>query len=224
MQAAYVNSASRSPFRLVAAALAVAAIAAGITLLAPDTGIRILGAGLVVAGSAGCLGAVLRGQLTHRRGAHPSRLRVEAPSSEPSERHMAASGVLADLGSVTARRLHPLGGGTTLVTRLRTPPEAMPIVQILSSQISRRHASISYRAGGYWIEDHESVNGTWLNDRRLDRPRRLQNGDVVRFYNYEFEFQATTEMGCGPSAGGEGARSSGAHPDDTEILPAQAER
>jgi hypothetical protein len=48
--------------------------------------------------------------------------------------------------------------------------------------VSRHHATIRKEEGGYVIEDMESVNGTWVNDKRL-QPRytyELKSGDLVR--------------------------------------------
>ncbi len=48
-------------------------------------------------------------------------------------------------------------------------------------EISRRHARISRGAGGQLtIEDLGSANGTFVNDERIDAPRTLDAGDVVR--------------------------------------------
>jgi pSer/pThr/pTyr-binding forkhead associated (FHA) protein len=48
-------------------------------------------------------------------------------------------------------------------------------------QISRRHANITREADGrLTIEDLGSANGTFVNDERIDAPRALDLGDVVR--------------------------------------------
>jgi pSer/pThr/pTyr-binding forkhead associated (FHA) protein len=48
-------------------------------------------------------------------------------------------------------------------------------------EISRAHARISREAGGQLtIEDLGSANGTFVNDERLDAPRALELGDVIR--------------------------------------------
>jgi hypothetical protein len=45
---------------------------------------------------------------------------------------------------------------------------------------SARHARFEPRQDGVWVQDLGSTNGTYLNGARLDRPRRLTPGDVVR--------------------------------------------
>jgi pSer/pThr/pTyr-binding forkhead associated (FHA) protein len=48
-------------------------------------------------------------------------------------------------------------------------------------EISRRHARVSRAADGQLtIEDLGSANGTFVNDERIDAPRRLEIGDVVK--------------------------------------------
>lgn len=51
-----------------------------------------------------------------------------------------------------------------------------------TAYVSRQHARIVSDAGGYFVEDLGSANGSFLNDRRLPAgvPTRLRNGDKVR--------------------------------------------
>ena len=46
-------------------------------------------------------------------------------------------------------------------------------------EISRRHASISFREGKHTIEDLKSTNGTFVNGRRISTPVVLTSGDVI---------------------------------------------
>jgi hypothetical protein len=48
---------------------------------------------------------------------------------------------------------------------------------------SRRHAVIEGQAGKYLLRDQDSVNGTWVNNQRLDprQPHPLQEGDIITF-------------------------------------------
>jgi len=45
--------------------------------------------------------------------------------------------------------------------------------------VSRRHARIAYRQGGYWLSDLGSMGGTWVNGTRLNAPRRIAAGEVI---------------------------------------------
>jgi hypothetical protein len=45
---------------------------------------------------------------------------------------------------------------------------------------SARHARFEPRQDGVWVQDLGSTNGTYLNGARLEHPRRLTEGDIVR--------------------------------------------
>ena len=45
--------------------------------------------------------------------------------------------------------------------------------------MSRRHARIAYKQGGYWLSDLGSMGGTWVDGTRLNAPRRLVAGEVI---------------------------------------------
>lgn len=53
----------------------------------------------------------------------------------------------------------------------------------IDAGVSRRHAVITYRDGGYWLEDLDSRNYTFLNGLRLEphRPQPLRDGDQLEF-------------------------------------------
>jgi hypothetical protein len=55
---------------------------------------------------------------------------------------------------------------------------------------SARHARFEPRQDGVWVQDLGSTNGTYLNGARLDRPRRLNEGDVVRVGETDLRFEA----------------------------------
>ena len=48
--------------------------------------------------------------------------------------------------------------------------------------VSRRHARVTQSDGVWMIEDIGSTNGTWVNDRRLERgrPYPITSGDTVK--------------------------------------------
>lgn len=57
-----------------------------------------------------------------------------------------------------------------------------------SAGISRLHAELRERDGQIWLHDLGSSNGTWLNDRRVDMPLVVKDGDVLRLGNVLFKF------------------------------------
>ena len=46
--------------------------------------------------------------------------------------------------------------------------------------VSSRHATLSKRTDGLWVEDAGSTNGTFVNGARVTSARLLQPGDVIR--------------------------------------------
>lgn len=54
---------------------------------------------------------------------------------------------------------------------------------------SARHARLEPRRDGVWVHDLGSTNGTYVNGARVARPRRLEDGDVVRVGGTELRFE-----------------------------------
>jgi pSer/pThr/pTyr-binding forkhead associated (FHA) protein len=54
---------------------------------------------------------------------------------------------------------------------------------------SARHARFEPRRDGVWLQDLGSTNGTFVNGARIDRPRRLVVGDVVRVGETDLRFE-----------------------------------
>ena len=53
--------------------------------------------------------------------------------------------------------------------------------------VSRRHALVVRRDGGFFIEDRGSLNGTFLNRRRIESGR-LEDGDELQIGKYRLTF------------------------------------
>src|SRR5262249_45717645 len=56
-------------------------------------------------------------------------------------------------------------------------------------EASRKHAEIRFVAGRYRLSDLGSVNGTWVNGRRVAIPRDLESGDEIRIGRAQLVFQ-----------------------------------
>jgi len=67
-------------------------------------------------------------------------------------------------------------------------PESQVVVP--DAQVSRRHAMIRFQDGGFYLFDLGSFNGSYLSGSRVTTARQLQNGDLIRFADNEFEFRA----------------------------------
>jgi FHA domain-containing protein len=55
--------------------------------------------------------------------------------------------------------------------------------------VSARHARFEPRQDGVWIQDLGSTNGTFLNGVRLEQPRRLTPGDVVKVGETDLRYE-----------------------------------
>lgn len=58
-----------------------------------------------------------------------------------------------------------------------------------SSRVSRHHSRLHWTGSVHVVEDLGSKNGTWINDRRLEGPAPLNDGDTVRFGDLTFAFR-----------------------------------
>ena len=74
-----------------------------------------------------------------------------------------------------------------IVLGRHSPGEAAPDLDLTPYHagllgVSRNHAIIRPYNRGYTIEDLESTNGTWINERRIDakKPQQLYSGDQIR--------------------------------------------
>jgi hypothetical protein len=56
--------------------------------------------------------------------------------------------------------------------------------------VSRKHAVLVKQEGGYFIEDQGSLNGTFLNRRRIESGR-LEHGDELQIGKYKLSFLET---------------------------------
>jgi hypothetical protein len=54
--------------------------------------------------------------------------------------------------------------------------------------VSRKHAVLLAQSGDYVIEDLGSLNGTYVNRRRIDSGTRLESGDEVQIGKYRLSF------------------------------------
>ena len=61
-------------------------------------------------------------------------------------------------------------------------------VPLEDSSISRRHARLFVRASHCSVEDLGSSNGTFVNDRRVEREEPLAPGDRLRFGSVNASF------------------------------------
>jgi hypothetical protein len=55
--------------------------------------------------------------------------------------------------------------------------------------ISAHHAVLRRERGDWWLADSGSTNGTWANDRKVERPVVVKAGDTLRFGRLRVRFE-----------------------------------
>ena len=68
-------------------------------------------------------------------------------------------------------------------------------IVIHDTNVSRMHAQIKREGSRLLIEDTNSSNGTIVNDERIERPRELRAGDVIRIGDAVFIFESSARGG-----------------------------
>jgi hypothetical protein len=87
----------------------------------------------------------------------------------------------AKQGPALLRRVEPPGRPLLLRSnhiRLGRPAECD--LAVPEPAVSRRHASVFLRADGWYLLDHGSMNGTFVNGSRIAEPVKLTDGDEIR--------------------------------------------
>lgn len=67
-------------------------------------------------------------------------------------------------------------------------------ISVSDGSVSSRHAKITRSAEGFVIEDLQSRNGTFVNGEKVDKPRLLADGDLVRLGKYIMTFNVAQIM------------------------------
>lgn len=57
-------------------------------------------------------------------------------------------------------------------------------------ELSRRHAAVRPVDGGFEVEDLGSLNGTFVNGRRIEGPTKLSGGDTIKLGQNVLELEA----------------------------------
>jgi pSer/pThr/pTyr-binding forkhead associated (FHA) protein len=160
---------------------------------APDADIlagRIL-AGVVGAGVA--LAAVAAVAVARRRRAvvpGPDNSEAAGNAQAKTAPPVAPVAFLNDLRGTTQFSRYALG--TRPVVIGRSPGKDtrnFDYITVTLNTVSRRHAVIEYRDGAYWLIDQGSVNGTKVNDKRIQGARRLCHGDRIALHRCELQFE-----------------------------------
>ncbi len=75
-------------------------------------------------------------------------------------------------------------------------------VRLDDASVSRRHARIVERGGRAWILDDRSLNGTWVNGRRVDAAI-LSDGDEIRLGRVALRYVEVADGQAGAAGDGQ---------------------
>ena len=112
---------------------------------------------------------------------------AEEPEPEPTLFEESTEAVV-DVPSAAPQQV-----GDALVLTLATPPATFTVAKAAATigrgqentirlddlSVSRRHARIAYKQGGYWLSDTGSMGGTWVDGTRLNAPYRIGPGQII---------------------------------------------
>ena len=76
-------------------------------------------------------------------------------------------------------------------------------VRIASPRVSRRHCRLCLNGGGILVRDLGSTNGTWINDRRVERGL-LRPGDELSIAHCRYRLEGPPAPEGEPVRSGEG--------------------
>ena len=128
---------------------------------------------------------------------------------------------------------HVVGTGTLVVTQgvltgqrleldgeLVIGREGAPLT-IDDPELSRRHAVVRPIEGGFEVEDLGSLNGTFVNQRRIDGPTKLSGGDTIKLGQsvLELELELEPEVAPPPATVDSPAFIQGPAPTPTAVIP-----
>jgi len=129
---------------------------------------------------------------------------------------------MAVLRDLSGNREYPLKGKITLLGRDPTCD-----IVVSTERTSWRHALVFYSNQGYAIEDLESVNGTFVNGRRIQQRTTLHSRDRVEIPGLQVVFHEDTPLAttpgeswqAGPSAHGPDGSHERSTPEAVSPLP-----
>lgn len=108
------------------------------------------------------------------------------PASKPADMPRA---FLVDLDGTTKTAQFQLRSDAVVIGRSKVTSEnAATYMSIRRNTVGRKHATVRFARGVFFVEDHKSVNGTFVNGERVEGMSPLVSGDEIIFDTYRFSF------------------------------------
>lgn len=118
----------------------------------------------------------------------PEYVQQERMAVPPLNPTTGAAGRLVVIDSGNATTLRP---GAVLALQPVTPIGRRPDNAIILDDnfVSSQHSLIALRDGSWWLSDVASTNGTFLNDKQIQQPQKLNWGDVIGVGGVRFRLE-----------------------------------
>lgn len=150
-----------------------------LTLINQMTGAQIW---LVIAATVFAICAIMMFVIFWQFNKHRGEIAAAGGESEPEA-------LLIDLSQKTDRERYALTDKPVMIGRIPAHDvERYDSVVIADATVGRRHAVMDFHDDAFWIQDQGSVNGTFVNGRRIESEHRLQDGDEVKIHKFSFQF------------------------------------
>jgi pSer/pThr/pTyr-binding forkhead associated (FHA) protein len=108
-------------------------------------------------------------------------------NDDPSHREPEA--ILIDTGSSTSTTRYKISEKPVMIGRVEANDnDIYDSVVVPDVTVGRRHAVIEYDDGVFWLQDQGSVNGSFVNGRRIEERHRLREGDIIKIHKFPFQF------------------------------------
>lgn len=101
------------------------------------------------------------------------------------------TGTVLLIRSGGGREGETIGLGTDVLTVGRSPHSDLFLDDVT---VSRHHARVLRDEGGFWVEDLNSLNGTYVNRKRIEQ-QRLFDGDELQIGKFKLAFVERVEEG-----------------------------
>lgn len=114
--------------------------------------------------------------------------RPRKPQTPPAPAGEGPRAVLYDISNPNDIRRFELGERATLLGRVAGYDPEVQYILVKEKTVGRCHAVIERRGHSFWLMDQGSINGTFVNNERINADRALKHGDIVAIHRHEFEF------------------------------------
>jgi pSer/pThr/pTyr-binding forkhead associated (FHA) protein/Mg-chelatase subunit ChlD len=124
-------------------------------------------------------------QASVKSGSFPS-TSVKATSAEPPSGRSGSDAV-----AMPSAKLIDLKTGNVIVLDkpvIRIGRQPDNDVVIYTKTISGHHAQIEFREGKFYVQDLQSTNGTFVNQKKVEGEMSIKTGDIVRFDQTSYRF------------------------------------